>query len=87
MSNCWQTQTLRLNYVSFQIAYNFEKRYKIDKAKVCLSACVSLASDSSETIEAIIIKLGMVTASEMVMHRVLILLTLTFIQVTYTDHE
>ena len=42
--------------------------------------CVGLASDSSETINVIIIKLGMVTASDMVLHRVLFILTLTFIQ-------
>ena len=47
---------------------------------VCLSVCVSLASDSLETIEVIIINLGMVTASDMVMHHVLIILTLAFIQ-------
>ncbi|MCK5920367.1 MAG: hypothetical protein KAG66_05465, partial [Methylococcales bacterium] len=33
-----------------------------------------------ETVEAIIIKLATVTASDMIMHRVLIMLTLTFIQ-------
>ena len=47
---------------------------------VCVCSCVSLASDSSETIEAIIITLGTVTASDMGMHYVLIVLTLTFIQ-------
>ena len=46
----------------------------------CLPVCVSLASDSSETSEAIITTLGMVTASDMVIHHVLIILTLTFIQ-------
>ena len=45
-----------------------------------LSVCVSLASDSLETIEVTNIHLGMVTASDMVMHHVLIVLTLTFIQ-------
>ena len=50
--------------------------------------CVSLASDSLESINVITIKLGMVTASDMRMHHVLIILTLTFIQ-GYTDlnHE
>ena len=54
----------------------------------CECVCVSLASVSSETIEVIIIKLGTVAASEMVMHRLLIILTLTFIQ-GHTDlnHE
>ena len=37
-----------------------------------MCVCVSVASDSSETIEVIIIKLGMVTASDMVMHHMLI---------------
>ena len=44
-----------------------------------MSVCVS-ASDSLETIEVIIIKRGTVTASDMRMHHVLIILTLTFIQ-------
>ena len=50
---------------------------------VCLlTVCVgvSLASDSSKTITITIIKLGTVTATGMLMHRVLIILTLTFIQ-------
>ena len=34
----------------------------------CVRACVSLASDSSEIIEVIIITLGTVTASDMLMH-------------------
>ena len=53
-----------------------------------MCVCVSLASDSSESINVITIKLGMVTASAMRMHHVLIILTLTFIQ-GYTDlnHE
>ena len=45
-----------------------------------MCVCVSLASDSSETIEVIIIKRGMVTAPDMRMHHVSIILTLTFIQ-------
>ena len=40
---------------------------------------VSLTSNSSETIEDITIKLGTVTASDILMHQVLIMLTLTFI--------
>ena len=49
---------------------------------------VSLTSDSSETVEIIIVKLGTVTAWDMRMHHVLIILTLTFIQ-GHTDlnHE
>ena len=55
---------------------------------MCVSVGVSLADDSSETIEVVIIKLSMVTASDMVVHRVLIILTLTHIQ-GHTDlnHE
>ena len=40
------------------------KKFKIDDPK-SVSVCVSLASDSSETIQVIITKLGMVTASDM----------------------
>ena len=54
---------------------------------VCVRLCVCPLQaiprklcDSSETIEVINIKLGMVTASVIVMHHVLIILTLTFIQ-------
>ena len=55
---------------------------------MCLSACLYFASDSSETIKVSIIKRGMVTAPDMIMHQVLIILTLTFIQ-GHTDlnHE
>ena len=42
--------------------------------------CVSLASDSLETVEVIIVKLSMVTASDMRTQNLLILLTMTFIQ-------
>ena len=53
------------------------KMFKIDDLEsvcvrecvwVCLSVCMSSASVSLETIEVIIIKLGMATASDMVMH-------------------
>ena len=55
---------------------------------VCLSVFVSLASDSSETVEVIIIKFGTVTASDMTMHHVLIILPLAFIQgLTDLNHE
>ena len=54
------------------------KKFKIDEAKV--SVCVCLVSDSWETIYVIIIKLGTVTASDVRMHHVLSILTLTFIQ-------
>ena len=49
---------------------------------------MSLANDSSKTFKVIIIKVGTVTASDMRMHHVLTILTLTFIQ-GHTDqtHE
>ena len=47
---------------------------------MCVCVCVSLASDSSETIKVIIIKFGTMTASYMKMHNVLIILILTFTQ-------
>ena len=56
--------------------------------RVCVCVCVSLASDSSETIKVTIIKLGTVTASDMGMHHVIIILTMTFVQGhTYLNHE
>ena len=55
---------------------------------MCVGAYVSLASDSSETIKVIIIKLDTVTALHMVMHHVLIILTVTLIQGhTDVNHE
>ena len=58
------------------------------RVSVSVSVSVSLVSDSSETIQVIIIKCGMVTASGMGMHHVLIILTMTFVQ-DHTDlnHE
>ena len=48
---------------------------------MCVRLFVSYGSNSSEAINnVIIIKLGMVTASDMRMHHVLIILTFTFIQ-------
>ena len=47
--------------------------------------CASLASDSSETVEIIIVSLGRLTASEMKMHDVLIIF-LIFIQ-GHTDRN
>ena len=44
--------------------------------------CVSLTNDSSETIE-VIIKLDTVTASDMLMHHVFIVLALTFLIKVY----
>ena len=56
------------------------------EARPCVRAC--LASDASETVEVVIVQLGTVTASEVRMHHVFIILTLTFIQ-CHTDltHE
>ena len=56
---------------------------------VCMMyACVRFPPSQAIPIEALIIKLGMVTASNMVMHHVLTILTLTFIE-GHTDlnHE
>ena len=47
---------------------------------LCVHVCVSFASDSLETVNALVIKLGTVTASDTRMHHVLLILTLTFIQ-------
>ena len=56
------------------------------RQSVCL--CVFLASDSWETIRVIIVNLGTVIASDMRLYRVLIVLTLTFIQgLTDRNHE
>ena len=46
---------------------------------VCPSVCLSLASDSTKTIN-VIMKLGTMTASDIGMYHVLIIFTLTFIQ-------
>ena len=49
--------------------------------------CLSISSDSSGTIEVIIINRGTITVSEMLMHHVLIIWTWTFIQGhTYLNH-
>ena len=54
-----------------------------------MSVCGPFASDSTETIEVIIIKLGTATASDMAMHHVLIIMTLTSFIQGHTDlnHE
>ena len=48
-------------------------------ACVCVCVCVP-PSDSSETVQTIIIKLGTETASDITMHHVLIIVNLTFVQ-------
>ena len=48
----------------FKVLSDFEN-LNLDKTRVCQSVCLSLASDSSETVEVIIIKLGTVTVSDM----------------------
>ena len=45
-----------------------------------MCVCVSFASNSSKTVEVIIVKLGMATASDMGKYHMLIILTLTFIE-------
>ena len=55
----------------FKVVSEFDN-FNLDEIRVCEWECVclSLASDSSETIEGILIKLGTVTASDMRMHPV-----------------
>ena len=63
--------------------------FSVDQTRVCVcSVCMFLASNSSETVEVIIIKRGTVIASDMLVCLVLIILTFTFIQ-GHTDphHE
>ena len=88
---------------SHQLAFCFQslkrlKKFKVDEARVsvccmcvcvCLCVCMSCSSDFWEVVvEVIIIQLGTVTASDMRMHHMLIMLTATFIQ-SHTDdnHE
>ena len=47
---------------------------------ICVCVCVFIASDSSGAIEVIIIKHGTLSASDMVMLHVIIILTLVFKQ-------
>ena len=73
-------------YFVIKVVEHFNMRWPRVSVCVCVymqaRVCVSLASDCLETIEVIIIKLGTVTASEsdIRMHHVLMILTLTFIQ-------
>ena len=62
------------------------KEDNLDSVCVCVFVCVSLTNDSSETVEVIIINLGTVAASDMRLHHVLIILTLTLIQ-GHTDQN
>ena len=80
---------LRHKFSCFQRLSTLNKfKSKTDDPKsMCVCMCLSLASDSSETIEVTIIKLGTVTASEIRMHHVLIMLTLTFQGHTYLNRE
>ena len=58
--------------------------------RVCLCVCVSIPHKRflGNSVEVIIVKLGMVTASDMRVHHVFIILTLTFIQGhTGLNHE
>ena len=57
--------------------------FTLDQTRVCLSVCLSVCVPHKRflgTVEVIIVKLSTVTASDMPMHRVVIILTLTFIQ-------
>ena len=60
--------------------YEISVEYALLCLCVCVCVCVFIASDSSETIKAIVIKLGTLTASDMSVNHVLIILTLAFIQ-------
>ena len=51
---------------------------------LCVCVCASLTNDSLETIKVTITKLDTVTATDMRMHHVLIILSLTLIE-GYTD--
>ena len=51
---------------------------RVSISNMCV--CVSLAIDFSKTVEVIIFNLDRVTAADVMMHHVLIILTLTFIQ-------
>ena len=62
-------------YITISLLHN----HNVSLSDLCVCLSVFLASDSSETIEVIIIKFGTVTASDMRMHHMLIILTLTFI--------
>ena len=66
-------------YIVFCFLFAKEKCNVVASTET-VSVCVSLASNSSETVEVIIVKLGTMTTSDMRMHHMLIILTLTFIQ-------
>ena len=68
--------------LSFPPVFLFAKQTfrKITDPSLSVCVCLSLASNSSETVKVIVIKLGTVTASDMRIHHMLIILTLTFIQ-------
>ena len=68
----------------FSKAHTTLNKLKIDQAKVCV--LMYLANDSLETIAVLIITLCTMTASDMRMHHVLIILALTFIQ-GHTGHN
>ena len=78
---------LTLTFIQSHTDLNHENHNSLSVClSVCPSVCLSLASDSSETIEVIIVNLGTVAASDMRMHRILSILTLTFIQ-GHTDRS
>ena len=67
--------------MSFCSKFYFEKPNVYEAMCVCVCVILSVASCISETSEAIAIKFDLVTASVTGMHHMLIIFTLTFIQV------
>ena len=78
---------MRCIEMGFVLYSDFKKVRKDETMWVCV--CLCLASESSETVEDSIIKLGKVTASDIRLHHVLIILTFkSFIQGrTYFNRE
>ena len=90
------TQSVQLSSTCFQSRKQLLTKFTIDEAKVglsvrvcaCVSVCVSLASDSSETINVIIIKRGTMTASDMIMHHVFIIwIILGYIDLNHENNQ
>ena len=75
--------------VFFKVVSNFPN-FSLNETRVCLCVCVCVCPSQAihRTLLVIITKLGTVTASDILMHHVLIVLTLTVIRVqTDLDHE
>ena len=73
-SNCCFLSLRAVLFVC-KVVSRFANFKEDNRDRVCLCVCVSLASDSSETVEVISVNHGTVTASDMRMHHVLIILT------------